>query len=124
MGYDGVELPIFEMQLEHFQKVGKKLDSLRLERTAVTVCTDTENPISPDAAIRDAGLARLKKAIDMCAASGATHLCGPIHSAIGSFSGSGADGRRMELGQRNAVQSRRLRPEEQRHAGRRISESL
>lgn len=26
----------------------------------------------------------------MCAASGATHLCGPIHSAIGSFSGQGA----------------------------------
>ena len=26
----------------------------------------------------------------MCAASGATHLCGPIHSALGSFSGSGA----------------------------------
>lgn len=88
MGYDGVELPIFDMQLERFQALGKKLDSLKLGRTAVTVCTDAENPISPDKAIREAGLARLKKAIDMCAASGCTHLCGPIHSAIGSFSGS------------------------------------
>jgi D-psicose/D-tagatose/L-ribulose 3-epimerase len=88
IGYDGVELPIFDMQLERFQQVGKKLDSLKLERTAVTVCTDSENPISPDKVVRDAGLARLKKAVDMCAAAGCTHLCGPIHSAIGSFSGS------------------------------------
>jgi len=89
IGYDGVELPIFDMQLARFQAVGKKLDSLGLGRTAVTICTDAENPISPDAAIRAAGLERLKKAIDMCAAAGATHLCGPIHSAIGSFVGRG-----------------------------------
>lgn len=89
MGYDGVELPVFDMDLAKFQKVGKKLTELGLERTAVTVCTDTENPISPDKAIREAGLARLKKAIDMVAAAGATHLCGPIHSAIGSFTGQG-----------------------------------
>lgn len=88
-GFDGVELPVFDMDAAKFQKVGKKLDSLGLARTAVTVCTDTENPISPDAKIRDAGLARLKKAVDMCAASGCTHLCGPIHSALGSFTGSG-----------------------------------
>lgn len=86
-GYDGVELPVFDMELAKFQKVGKKLDQLGLGRTAVTICTDTENPISPEASIRAAGLARLKKAIDMCAAAGATHLCGPIHSAIGTFSG-------------------------------------
>lgn len=89
MGYDGVELPVFDMDLAKFQKVGAKLDALGLARTAVTVCTDAENPISPDAAVREAGLARLKKAVDMVAAAGGTHLCGPIHSALGSFSGSG-----------------------------------
>lgn len=89
MGYDGVELPVFDMDLATFQKVGKKLDSLGMGRTAVTVCTDAENPISPDKAIRDAAVVRLKKAIDMVAAAGATHLCGPIHSALGTFSGSG-----------------------------------
>lgn len=89
IGYDGVELPIFDMQAEKFKKVGDKLSELGLARTAVTVCTDEENPISPDAAIREAGLNRLKKAIDMCAASGATHLCGPIHSALGTFTGQG-----------------------------------
>jgi len=88
-GFDGVELPVFDMDLSKFTALGKKLDQIGLGRTAVTVCTDAENPISGDAAIRDAGLARLKKAIDMCAASGATHLCGPIHSALGTFSGAG-----------------------------------
>lgn len=99
IGYDGVELPIFDMDLDRFKKIGKKLDDLRLGRTAVTVCTDAENPISPDAAIRDAGLARLKKAIDMCAASGCTHLCGPIHSAIGSFAGRGPNEDEWKWGQ-------------------------
>ncbi len=89
MGYDGVELPVFEMNEANFRKVGAKLDALGMGRTAVTVCTDAENPISPDSAIRAAGLARLKTAVDMCAASGCTHLCGPIHSAIGSFTGNG-----------------------------------
>lgn len=98
-GYDGVELPVFDMQADKFQKVGKKLDALGLERTAVTVCTDAENPISPDPAIRQAGLARLKKAIDMCAAAGCTHLCGPIHSALGSFSGSGPTADEWQRGQ-------------------------
>ena len=98
IGYDGVELPIFDMNLDRFQKVGKRLDSVGLERTAVTVCTDTENPISPDAGIRAAGLARLKKALDMCAASGATHLCGPLHSAIGTFSGAGATAEEWKWG--------------------------
>ena len=88
-GYDGVELPIFEMDVDRFATLGKKLDAIGLERTAVTVCTAEENPISPDAAIRKAGLERLKKAIDVCQAVGATHLCGPIHSALGEFTGQG-----------------------------------
>ena len=71
-GFDGVELPVFDMKLEEYRKVGKQLDELGLLRTAVTVCNEQENPISPDAAIREAGLNRIKKAIDMCAAAGAT----------------------------------------------------
>lgn len=88
-GYDGVELPIFDINADKFSKLGQKLDEIGLQRTAVTVCTADANPISSDAGIREAGLGHLKQAIDMCAASGATHLCGPIHSALGEFSGSG-----------------------------------
>lgn len=88
-GYDGVELPVFEADEKKFSQVGKKLSELGLGSTAVTVCTPEENPISSDAKIREAGLTRLKRMTDMCAASGATHMCGPIHSALGEFSGAG-----------------------------------
>lgn len=88
-GYDGVELPIFDMDPATFRQVGAKLDELGLQRTAVTICTPDANPISPNAAIRQAALTRLKTAIDMCATAGATLLCGPMHSALGEFSGRG-----------------------------------
>jgi D-psicose/D-tagatose/L-ribulose 3-epimerase len=89
MGYDGVELPMFDFELPRYEMLSRELGNLGLQRTAVTVCTAEENPVSPDAAIRRAGLDRLKRAVDACAAAGATHLCGPLHSALGEFTGSG-----------------------------------
>jgi D-psicose/D-tagatose/L-ribulose 3-epimerase len=89
LGYDGVELPMFDFTLSKYAVLNAELDNLGLHRTAVTVCTAEENPVSTDAKIRQAGLDRLKRAIDACAAAGATHLCGPIHSALGEFTGSG-----------------------------------
>jgi len=88
-GYDGVELPVFDLDPAKFSKLGKALDAIGLERTAVTVCSDADNPISADPAIRAVGVDRLKKAIDTVAAAGATLLCGPLHSALGTFSGTG-----------------------------------
>ena len=85
IGYDGVELPIFNLDVNRFGAIGAKCDELGLGRTAVTVSTDEENPISPDAANRQAAVDRLKVAVDCCAAAGATHLCGPFHSALGAF---------------------------------------
>ncbi|MBW3538923.1 MAG: sugar phosphate isomerase/epimerase [Planctomycetes bacterium] len=89
MGYDGVELPVFEMNAKKFEALGKKLDQIGLERTAVTVCSELANPISDKAEIRAAGVSHLKQAVDMCQAAGAEYLCGPIHSALGVFSGKG-----------------------------------
>jgi D-psicose/D-tagatose/L-ribulose 3-epimerase len=88
-GYDGVELPVFDLNADKFKALGKRLDGLGLERTAVTVATAEANPISDSPAIRQAGLDHVKQAIDMCHLSGATHLCGPYHSALGVFSGAG-----------------------------------
>ena len=47
------------------------------------------NPISPDPAIRKAAVAYLDKVLDCGQAFGCEILCGPIHSAIGMFSGHG-----------------------------------
>jgi D-psicose/D-tagatose/L-ribulose 3-epimerase len=88
MGYDGVEVPLFNLDLDYAAS-GRQLDDLGLGRTAVTVRTAADNPISPDKTIRKAGIEASKKALDCCAAMGATHLVGPFHSALGEFSGSG-----------------------------------
>jgi D-psicose/D-tagatose/L-ribulose 3-epimerase len=88
MGYDGIEIPLFNYGLD-YAALGKRLDDLGLERTAVTVRGEQDNPISPDAAVRAAGVANTKHALDCCAAAGATHLVGPYHSALGFFTGQG-----------------------------------
>ena len=88
MGYDGVELPLFNYDLD-YAAWSRWLDDLGLERTAVTVRTEEDNPISPDAAVRAKGVEANQRALDCCAAVGATHLVGPYHSALGLFSGQG-----------------------------------
>ena len=89
MGYDGVEIPIFDNGEEKYAAWGKRLDDLGLERTAVTIRTEDNNPISSDAAVRAKGVELTKATLDACAAAGATTLVGPYHSAIGLFSGAG-----------------------------------
>ncbi|MCA9269934.1 MAG: sugar phosphate isomerase/epimerase [Planctomycetales bacterium] len=88
MGYDGVELPLFNLDLD-YAAWGRRLDDLGLERTAVTVRNEDDNPISPDAAVRQRGVDATKRTLDCCAAAGVTHLIGPYHSALGVFSGCG-----------------------------------
>jgi len=88
MGYDGVEVPLFNMDLD-YSTWGERLTSMEMGCTAVTVRGAEDNPISPDAAIRKLGIENSKRALDCCAAIGATHLVGPFHSALGEFSGAG-----------------------------------
>jgi D-psicose/D-tagatose/L-ribulose 3-epimerase len=89
MGYDGVEVPMFELDEKFYGDWGKRLDDLGLRRTAVTVRTEADNPISADASVRAAGVAANKRALDCCQALGAETVCGPFHSALGYFSGAG-----------------------------------
>lgn len=88
MGYDGVELPLFNLDLD-YAAWGRRLDDLGLERTAVTVRGVEDNPISPDPAVRALGVQNNKRALDCCQAAGATTLVGPYHSALGHFTGLG-----------------------------------
>lgn len=88
MGYDGVELPLFNTDLD-YAAWGKRLDDLGLERTAVTVRGVEDNPIDPDPAVRAQGVEGTKRVLDCCAAVGATTLVGPYHSALGHFTGTG-----------------------------------
>jgi D-psicose/D-tagatose/L-ribulose 3-epimerase len=89
MGFDAVEIPIFDTNVEKFAALGKELDRLGLARTAVTVISGDNSVISPDPAVRAKGVAHLKAAIDCCKAAGATKLVGPIYGPLGVFSGQG-----------------------------------
>jgi D-psicose/D-tagatose/L-ribulose 3-epimerase len=89
IGYDGVEVPIFKPDEKLHAEWGKRLDDLGFRRTAVTIRTEADNPISADPKIRAAGVAASKQTLDSCQALGAESICGPFHSAIGLFSGAG-----------------------------------
>jgi D-psicose/D-tagatose/L-ribulose 3-epimerase len=86
MGFDGVEIPIFNLDLD-YAKLGKQLDNLGLQRTAVTVRNEADNPISPDPATRKKGIELNCKTLDCCAAAGVQTVVGPFHSALGFFPG-------------------------------------
>jgi D-psicose/D-tagatose/L-ribulose 3-epimerase len=88
LGYDGVEVPIFNTGLD-YKKWGKILDDFGLARTAVTIRTPEDNPISSDANTRKKGIEGTMRCLDCCADAGCTTLVGPFHSALGHFSGAG-----------------------------------
>ncbi len=94
-GYDGVELPILGGVASSYATTGKMLDDIGLERTAVTICTPTTNPSSPKPEVRAAGVAWLKLVVDCADAAGARILCGPMHSALGEFTGAGPTDQEM-----------------------------
>jgi D-psicose/D-tagatose/L-ribulose 3-epimerase len=89
-GYDGVEIPMFEGDPDHYARLGDLLDRLGLGRTVVSVLGAGNNPLSPDKAQQAAAAARAKWTIDCTAALGATILGGPMHSELGYFSGAPA----------------------------------
>ena len=89
MGYDGVEVPVFEDNIDLYTQWGARLQEMGLECTAVTVRGEEDNPISSDPAVRALGVENNKRALDNAAAAGAIRLVGPYHSALGVFSGQG-----------------------------------
>ncbi len=97
-GFDGVEIPVFEGDAAHYKKLRKELDNLGLACTTVTVVSEAANPISPDAAKRKAAVDYLAWVIEMNHVLGSQRLCGPIHSPLAVFSGSGPTEDEKKLG--------------------------
>lgn len=89
-GFDGVEVPVFEGTPADYTGLGQMLDGLGLARTAVSAMGDPAmDLISPDAAVRRAGVDRMRWVLDCSAALGADRVSGPLHSVLGQFSGQG-----------------------------------
>lgn len=88
IGFDAVEIPIFDREVDKYRELGARLDVLGLERVAVGARFAAESPISDDPAIRAEALVATKANLDSAAALGATVICGPLAAPIGVFSGS------------------------------------
>jgi D-psicose/D-tagatose/L-ribulose 3-epimerase len=90
-GFDGVEVPVFEGDPAHFEKVSQVLKDNGLASTTVSVIPDEQhNPISADPNHRQGGLDYLKWLIDCTSALESDLICGPLYQPLGVFSGSGA----------------------------------
>lgn len=88
-GFDGVEVPVFEGDSKHFQMIRKELDNLGLGCTTVTIANEQANPISPDPAVRQAAVERLRWTVEMTATLGGEIMAGPYYSPLAVFSGTG-----------------------------------
>jgi D-psicose/D-tagatose/L-ribulose 3-epimerase len=87
-GYDGVEIPMFGGEPDEYAKLGRLLDDMGLERTAITVIpTKNRNPLSENEADRKRAVKYMKWAIDCSEALGSRQLAGPLHQTLGHFSG-------------------------------------
>jgi D-psicose/D-tagatose/L-ribulose 3-epimerase len=88
-GYDGVEVPIFDISNPaHFKHIGQVIKDNGLECTAVTVLPDeAHNAISPDAANRQGAIDHLKRVLECGHNAGVQTLCGPYYQVLGQFTG-------------------------------------
>ncbi len=89
IGFDTVEIPLFNFDLPKLTDLGKRLDDIGLERTSVTVLSEKTNLISPDPSVRQAGVDYLRQALDAAKTLGAKMLVGPLYAALGAFTGKG-----------------------------------
>ena len=85
IGYDGAEFFVGGSPEESFKLVGKHCQNIGLEVTTVTVLSPEENPISPDAKIREKSKEKLSWVLDRAADLNSRVLCGPFHSAFATF---------------------------------------
>jgi len=86
-GFDGVEIPIFDREVDKYAELGERLESLGLERLAVSARGADDNPISDDPAVRAEAVAATRANLDSAAALGAPRICGPLGAPLGVFSG-------------------------------------
>jgi D-psicose/D-tagatose/L-ribulose 3-epimerase len=88
-GFDGVEIPIFDREVEKYTDLRERLERLGLETLAVAARGGDDNPISTDPAVRAEALAATKANLDSAAALGAPLICGPLAAPLAVFTGTG-----------------------------------
>jgi D-psicose/D-tagatose/L-ribulose 3-epimerase len=86
-GFDGVEIPLFEGDANHFKTLAAELKKQGLACTSVTCIGPEANPIDSNPSVRKAAVERHKWAIEMTAILGGDVLAGPFHSPLAVFTG-------------------------------------
>ena len=61
MGFDSVEIPIMTPDVGKYAELGRRLEGMGLERTAVTILMSETNLIGPDRKQRQGGVAHLRQ---------------------------------------------------------------
>ena len=87
IGFDAVEIPIFDTNENVWKEWRQQLDKTSLNAIAVTINGPDDHAISADAGMRAKTLERNKRALDCAAILGSGLLTGPFHSALGVFTG-------------------------------------
>lgn len=96
-GFDGVEFPLDDMEPEDVKLFSSELRRLGLEATGIIAMpAQKANPISPDAALRDAAVVYMKACISKAAILGARVIGGPLFQGLGYFTGSGPAEREID----------------------------
>lgn len=89
-GYDGVEIPMFEGDPDHYERLGRRLRELGLAATGIGVMPGGgKSAVSSDPAERRAALEHINWLVDCTAALGGDIAAGPFHQPLGEFSGAG-----------------------------------
>ncbi|MBD2756013.1 sugar phosphate isomerase/epimerase family protein [Spirosoma validum] len=86
-GFDFVEVPINNTDLEKWKRIGGELRALGLGVQTCTICGIAHSLISPDESIRRAAIDYLKEVVDCSEALGSKILMGPMYAGFKAFSG-------------------------------------
>jgi D-psicose/D-tagatose/L-ribulose 3-epimerase len=86
-GFDGIEVPILDPAAFDPAVVGRELDRMGLERTAVTVIPGGLSLGSADDGIRWRACAHVEACIAAVRDAGATILAGPLYTPVGHLTG-------------------------------------
>jgi D-psicose/D-tagatose/L-ribulose 3-epimerase len=85
-GFDGVEVPIFDREVDKYAALGERLEAMGLERLAVSARGPDDNPLAADPS---EAVAATRANLESAAALGAPLICGPLGAPLGVFTGAG-----------------------------------
>ena len=88
MGFDGVEIPIFDPAVVDVEATKDALKAAEVECSGgCSILGDDRDIISDDPAIRENAKKYMKDCIEICSALGAELFIGPLYSAVGKLVG-------------------------------------